>query len=206
MRITPINNINFGRVIEVQNVTDNARSKKNAKELANVLNNIPSLVYTDEQETKIRDFFKATVDDYNEFSYVTARKTQEGYTVLLTGEDAQFIKDLETKYQDKCKEFPKGSLKREIASAEQIQLRDYYIAKKLENGKNNKPYTLISTTSNDDSYSKVSSINYKSCQEEYSYIKDGHMFTKEELKKHKIKHPNKIYIVSYENKTLDLNA
>ena len=206
MKISSIGTINFGRIIEVQNTTDSARSKKNAKEIANILKGIPSLVYTDEQEEKIRKFFKENLGDYDELSYVTARKTKDGYTVLITGKDAKVIQDIEAKYQEKRDETKHGSLKRAIAAAEQAQERDEYIEKKLENGKNDKPCSIITTTSDDDSYTKVSTINYKFWQEEYSYIKDGHICSKEELKKHKIRHPNKIYNVSYENKTLDLNA
>ena len=132
MKISGINNnTNFGRIIEIKNTTDPMHTKHNAKEIASVLSGVPSFVYTDEEAEKMQTFFEGVIDDYKSFSPVIARKTEAGYTVLVTGRDVKEIEKIEDTYRTERNSFKHGSLKKQINMKKQQEEREAYIKKTI---------------------------------------------------------------------------
>lgn len=104
MRINNIGiNTAFGRVIRLnappQKVEFSADDRDFGvlHELENVLNSRGSVAYTKNQANRIREFFKNILTDYNGENGIRIEKAF-GDTVIISGEDAKKVKEMEEKY------------------------------------------------------------------------------------------------------------
>ena len=93
--------VSFGRIIPVKSVT-NPNSENRRKrvdnstfEIAKVLNSENSSVYTKEEATSIRDFFKTILGDYNGRNGILIRRTEAGDLFLISGADTQKLEKKE---------------------------------------------------------------------------------------------------------------
>ena len=104
MRINNIAaNTAFGRVIKLNAPKEKVEFSADDRdfgvlhELENVLNSRNSRVYTKSQSEKIREFFKNILGDYNGENGIRIEKAY-GDTVIISGEDAKKLKELEEKH------------------------------------------------------------------------------------------------------------
>ncbi len=176
MKINSINNqINFSRAILINTSKNKKTKEKYISTIGKVLNSEPSDVYNIKEEKKIRNFFKESLGDYNGENGISIRKIQNNDIVLLSGQDAEAIKTIETeKRKDSTKskmpllENSKNFVKNTCAAAVKE------INKRLENGHKEKPESSFEILTPSKGY-KACGIKYSSYNLTSNPIIDGHV-------------------------------
>ena len=93
--------VSFGRIIPVKSVTNPScantkrRVDNSTFEVAKVLNSEKSSVYSKEEATKIRSFFKEVLCDYNGKDGILIRRTEAGDLFMISGADAKKLQHKE---------------------------------------------------------------------------------------------------------------
>lgn len=93
--------VSFGRIIPLKSVTNTNQINQRKRvdnstfEVAKVLNSEKSLVYSENEAQKIRNFFKEILSDYNGRDGILIKKTGEGELFLISGKDAKHLQNKE---------------------------------------------------------------------------------------------------------------
>ena len=183
MKINNLNNsISFKRVINVETPMSIDSKKgeidKRTIELAKVLNNRHSSLYTQEEAESIKTFFKTILGDYDGRTNIEIRKPNAGKNViLLSGKDAKVIKKMEQEAALKKKSIQKSnSLSNRRKKEEQALLTENInleIYRRLENGDKGKQKTYIDLESRGTKSNKINYFKYWSINNFFTSIKDG---------------------------------
>lgn len=104
MRISPINNISFKKVIRLNSSTcpiyaDGQKSFKldsSTREVLNALNRRKTKAYTNDEAKEIRNFFQNNISDYKPKSKVIIKNIYNRL-YMITGNDIKTLKELEEK-------------------------------------------------------------------------------------------------------------
>lgn len=157
MRINSVNGATaFGRVVRLKAPPEKIdfsavdREFGVLYELENVLNSKEIGSYTEDEADKIREFFKKILGDYNGENGVMIEKAF-GETVIISGEDAETVKELEKKHKvsyrnSSWRHKAKGKVKsKEFAKVKRACLPiAKEIEKRSESGFEDKPNSEIS--------------------------------------------------------------
>lgn len=93
--------VSFGRIIPVKSVTNPNFENKRRRvdnstfEVAKVLNSEKSTVYSNDEATQIRHFFKEVLGDYNGKNGILIRRTESGDLFMISGSDAEKLQKRE---------------------------------------------------------------------------------------------------------------
>ena len=93
--------VSFGRIIPVKSVTNPNFENKRRRvdnstfEVAKVLNSEKSTVYSNDEATQIRHFFKEVLGDYNGKNGILIRRTESGDLFMISGADAKKLQHKE---------------------------------------------------------------------------------------------------------------
>lgn len=186
MRIYNSNNqINFGRVIKITSQSNplikgtDRKIDDSTHEIVQVLNSEKTKNYTQDEATKIRAFFKNILGDYNGKNGIIMRKAFNEDIILLSGQDAKDIKNIE---EESKKEKYRN---RKLNNHYNIHFyADKEIKKRVENGKYPKPLTILEfknsnlNLSQEQKYPKnikFNTFNYSLQNKSFICIKDGHI-------------------------------
>ena len=126
--------VSFGRIIPIVSVTapDCSVKKKRVDnstyDVAKVLNSEKTSAYSRAESSSIRNYFQSILGDYNGKNGILMKRTNRGDVVLISGKDAQTIKEME-----KNKKNPEKA---------QEKINELIYAK-LENGHGKKKESLI---------------------------------------------------------------
>ena len=126
--------VSFGRIIPIVSVTapDCSVKKKRVDnstyDVAKVLNSEKTSAYSRAESASIRNYFQSILGDYNGKNGILMKRTNRGDVVLISGKDAQTIKEME-----KNKKNPEKA---------QEKINELIYAK-LENGHGKKKESLI---------------------------------------------------------------
>lgn len=126
--------VSFGRIIPINSITApdyNSKKKRvdnSTYDVAKVLNSEKTSTYSKAEATSIRSFFQSILGDYNGKNGIIMKRTSRGDDVLISGKDAQTIKEL-----DKNKKNPDKA---------QAKIEEFIYAK-LENGHGKKKESMI---------------------------------------------------------------
>lgn len=126
--------VSFGRIIPINSITApdyNSKKKRvdnSTYDVAKVLNSEKTSTYSKTEATSIRSFFQSILGDYNGKNGIIMKRTSRGDDVLISGKDAQTIKEL-----DKNKKNPDKA---------QAKIEEFIYAK-LENGHGKKKESMI---------------------------------------------------------------
>lgn len=126
--------VSFGRIIPIVSVTapDCSVKKKRVDnstyDVAKVLNSEKTSTYSRAESASIRNYFQSILGDYNGKNGILMKRTNRGDVVLISGKDAQTIKEME-----KNKKNPEKA---------QEKINELIYAK-LENGHGKKKESLI---------------------------------------------------------------
>ena len=212
MRINSINNnLSFGRVVKISNVNENSKSNKqknNTQEIVRVLKNQSTKMYSKEEAAKIKDFFAETLGDYNGKNEIIFRKTNDGTNVIISGNEANTVLLMELRKRKTEKRLNKQTNTTEKIKETILKKHDdeinKFINRHFEDGRNQKTKSDFYLKSSSASHGRIDLISYEQITKFYSAEVNGHMLTKDELKKY----PNhKLHAVglNYYSQTLDLN-
>lgn len=169
--------VSFGRIIPINSISapDYYSKKKRVDNstynVAKVLNSEKTSAYSKSEAANIRNFFQAILGDYNGKDGIIMKRTQRGDDVLISGKDAQQIKEIE-----------KGKNK----SSEKSQAKiEELIYAKLENGNGKKKDSVIilgsSTLSrNDLTFAQIAGESQiKTKLDQFGYMNVQHYYTAE---------------------------
>lgn len=93
--------VSFGRIIPVKSATNPSCENKRRRvdnstfEVAKVLNGEKSSVYSNDEATQIRNFFKEVLGDYNGKNGILIRRTESGDLFMISGSDAEKLQKKE---------------------------------------------------------------------------------------------------------------
>ena len=169
MLISKINpNVSFNRAITVNSKDREKTSdgfQKNIIDICKVINGKPSKIYSKEDADKIQRFFYGVLGDCSKNNPVILEKSINGDTVLLSGKEAQQVKDLKSKIKRSFSRY--NSDKKLTQSSKKALMNKAYTALgnavefRKEDGRRGKPESIIEIESMPQSGNKITYTSYK---------------------------------------------
>ena len=179
--------VSFGRIIPI---TSDTTQKKNPKrrvdnstyEIAKILNSEKSTIYSRNESANIRSFFRNILGDYNGQNGILMKKSSAGDTFLISGKDAEKLKE----------------------TTEIDEYIEKYFHNRQKKGKENELILSSTKQQKGKGKTKFNLFQYISAKTYYTALRDGHILNNKQptdTSTGENKIPN--YIVNYEELILN---